>query len=194
MLWLQRHGGAKGVLPCRHRLTRQAVDQIKAQIVKTGHPGRRHRREHLIPRMYPADAAQKAVVRRLHAQRNAVEARPAQRAQRLPVPGAVGVGLQRDLRAGGHMIALFHGFQQLCQPLFPQIAGGAAAEIHRVRRVGGAARRHLLQMADQGGGIGVHLFLAVRQGVKIAIGALTFAKRDMEVQSQRLFHQASSFR
>ena len=91
------------------------------------------------------------------------------------------------------MIALFHRFQQLRQPLLPQIAGGSAAEIHRVHRLPGAAGRHLLQMADEGGGIGVHLLLAVGQGVEIAIGTLALAEGDMQVQAQCLFHQASSF-
>ena len=143
--------------------------------------------------MYPADAPQQLVIRRLRAQGNTVKARLTQGPQGLPVLGAVGVGFQGDLRVGGHMIALFHGFQQLYQPFFPQIAGGAAAEVHRIHRVGGAPGRHLLQMADQGGGIGVHLLLAVGQGVEVAVGALALAEGDVEIQAQCLFHHASSF-
>ena len=152
--------------------------------------------------MYPPDAAQQVVVRRLNAQRNAVEPRLPQRAQGLPVAGAVGVGLQCDLRVGGHMEPLFHGFQQVRQPLLPQIAGGAAAEIHgvhrvggrqggRLRQVGGTAGRHLLQMAQQRGGVGVHFLLAVGQGVEITVGALAFAEGDVQIQTQCLLHDVS---
>ena len=78
------------------------------------------------------------------------------------------------------MEPLFHGFQQVRQPLLPQIAGGAAAEIHRVH-----------QMAQQRGGVGVHFLLAVGQGVEIAVGALAFAEGDVQIQAQCLLHDVS---
>ena len=89
------------------------------------------------------------------------------------------------------MEPLFHGFQQVRQPLLPQIAGGAAAEIHRVHRVSGTAGRHLLQMAQQRGGVGVHFLLAVGQGVEITVGALAFAEGDVQIQTQCLLHDVS---
>ena len=184
------HGG-EGVLPLLHGLPRQPVDEIHADVPEARLPRRRHRLLHLRKGVDAPDGVQQPVIRRLHAQRQTVEPRPAQGAQRLAVAGGVRVGLQRDLRVTGDGTTLHHHAQDAAQPLHAQIAGGAAAEIHRVHPMGLRAGRYLPDMADQRIGVRVHFVLPAGQGVEIAVGALLAAEGDMDIQPQRgffLFH------
>ena len=112
--------------------------------------------------------------------------RPPQRPEGLPVPGAVGVGLQRDLGVGIHVIVLLYGFQQLHQPLLPQIAGGAAAKVHCVHQMLRRLRGHLDQVALQCRRVGVHAILPPGEGVEVAVGAFGPAEGDVQIQPQRM--------
>ena len=184
MLRSQGHGVRQRPLPVLHGLVRQTVDQVQTEIFDLRLPRRRHRLLHLLIGVYPPDAPQQRVIGGLHPQRQPVESRSPQLPQLAPVAGAVRIGLQRDLRASGHVVPPQHRLQKACQSGHAQIAGGAAAEIHRVHLHTGSAGRHLLQMPHQRRGVGVHLLLAVGQGVKIAVGALGLAERDVDIQPQ----------
>ena len=185
MLRPQRHGVRQRPLPVLHGLPRQAVDQIQTQICELRLPRRHHRLLHLLIGVYPPDAPQQGVVGGLHAEGQTVEARPPQLPQLLPVPGAVGIGLQRDLRVPCHVVPPKHRLQDTAKPRRTQIAGRAAAEIHRIHLHPGGAGRYLLQMAQQRRRVGVHLLLAVGQRVEVAIGALGLAEGDVDIQPQR---------
>ena len=194
----QHQGVGQGVFPLLHSLVRQTVDQVQADVVQPRLAAGGHGVLHLLPGVDPAQPPQGLVVRGLHPQGDAVEARPAQGPQSPPVPGAVGVGLQGDLRPVPDPALLLHGFQQGNKPLVAQIAGGAAAEIDGVHPVVLHLGGHLGDVPGQGRGIGVHLFLAMGQGVKIAIGALGLAEGNVQIQAQgaiavdhRLFHISS---
>ena len=187
MLRGQGDDGGEGVLPLLHGLARQAVDQVHTEVFEPGLPHGGHGLLHLGKGMDAADGAKQAVIRRLNAQRYPVEARPTQRTQGLDVTGGVRVGLQRDLGVAGHRAALAEGPQQLCQAVRSQIAGGTAAEVHRVHPMGSSAGRDLLDMAQQGGGIGVHLLLAAGQRVKVAVGAFLAAEGDVDIEPERGF-------
>ena len=181
MLRRQRHGIRQRALPALHGLPRQAVDQVETQVGQLRPPGRRHRLLHLLIGVDPADAPQQRVIGGLHPQRQTVEPGPPQGAQCFPVPGAVGISLQRDLRVPDHVVPPLHRLQKPRQPGRPQIAGSAAAEVHRVHLHPGGAGRHLLQMPQQRRRVGVHFFLAVGQRVKIAVGALGLAEWNVDI-------------
>ncbi len=120
-----------------------------------------------------------------------------QGAQFLPVPGGVRVGLQGDLRLLVQAVLLLDGFEQPDEPLGPQIAGRAAAEVHRVHLVSGGKGGGLRQMGAQRVGVVVHPVLTAGERVKVAVGALMLAEGDMDVKPQRLggwFHSGSSQR
>ena len=194
----QHQGVGQGVFPLLQGLVRQTVDQVQADVVQPGLAAGGHGVLHLLPGVNPAQPPQGLVIRGLHPQGDAVEARPAQGPQSPPVPGAVGVGLQGDLRPVPDPALLLHGFQQGNKPLVAQIAGGAAAEIDGVHPVVLHLGGHLGDVPGQGRGIGVHLLLAMGQGVKIAIGALGLAEGNVQIQAQgavavdhRLFHISS---
>ena len=130
------------------------------------------------------DGAEQLVVRRLDAQRDAVEAGTAQGAEGLDIAGGVGIRLQRDLRRRRHVEAFAEGAEELGETAAAQIAGGAAAEVDGIDAVGGGAGSDLLHVAEEGSGVIVHLRLAVGQGVEVAVGALLAAEGDMDVQPQ----------
>ena len=192
VLHLQRGGGAEGVLPLFQRLMGQAVNKVEADILNFRHPCRCHGIGDLFKRMYPPDLAEQGIVGGLDAEGDAVEACAAQRAQRFPIPCAVGVALHGDLRVGGEAVALFHGFQKGSEPRCPQIRGGAAAKIHRVHRHAAAAGCHLFQVAGEGGAVSVHVGFAACQGVEVAVGALLLAEGDVEIETQCVVHRLAS--
>ena len=184
MLRVQGHGGGQVLHPPLLGLARQAVDQVQGQIFDLGLSGGLHRLPHLLRCVDPADGLQFLIAGGLHPQGDAVEPRPPQGPEGLPVSGRIRVGLKGDLRVLSHMVPLFDDLQDFAQPLFPQIAGGAAAEIHGVHRVGGRQGGRLRQMDAEGVGISVHAALAAGQGVKIAVNAFSFTEGNMDIQPQ----------
>ena len=186
MLGRQGDGGLQIPLPTLQRLVGQAVDEVQREVFEPGLPGGVHRLADLVHGMDTADLPELGVVRRLHAERDPVEARLAEGPQGLPVPGGVGVGLQGDLGVLRHMVALVDALQDLPQPLLPQEGGRAAAEVDGVhavlRRLGGGLR----QVGDEGLAVGVHPLVAPRKGIEIAVAALLAAEGDMDVKPQGL--------
>src|SRR5699024_1435904 len=67
----------------------------------------------------------------------------------------------------------------------PQIAGRAAAEVHRVHQMVGGEGGGLRQMGAEGVGIRIHPVLGPGQGVEVAVDALAPAEGDVEIQAQR---------
>ena len=147
--------------------------------------GSLHRLLYLLHGMHSADGAQLFIAGGLHPKGYAVESAAPQGAQSLPVPGGVRVRLKGDFRISGNMIALLHRFQNFAQPLFPKIAGCAAAKINRIDRVGGRVGRRLCQMGAQRIRIGIHTVLRMGQGIEITVNALRFAKGNVQIQAQR---------
>ena len=193
----QHQGVGQGVFPLLHSLVRQTVDQVQADVVQPRLAAGGHGVLHLLPGVDPAQPPQGLVVRGLHPQGDAVEAPLPEGSCHFGGDGD-GVGLQGDLRPVPDPALLLHGFQQGNKPLVAQIAGGAAAEIDGVHPVVLHLGGHLGDVPGQGRGIGVHLFLAMGQGVKIAIGALGLAEGNVQIQAQgaiavdhRLFHISS---
>ena len=186
MLRLEGQGVGEGLFPLLHGLPRQAVNEVQTHVREFGPPAGGHGLLHLLPCVDAAQGPETGVVRGLDPQGDAVEARPPQRPEGLPVSGAVGVGLQCDLGVGIDVIVLLYGFQQLRQPLLPQIAGGAAAKVHRVHRMLRRLRGHLDQVALQCRRVGVHAILPPGEGVEVAVGAFGPAEGDVQIQPQRM--------
>ena len=194
VLRLQGRRPLQGVPPPRQVLAGQAVDEIQGEAFDPGPPGRGCGLLRLGEGVGPAQRAQHTVVRRLHPQGQPVHPGPAQGAEGPPVPGAVRVGLQGDLRVPGQAVVLFYGFEDLPQPLLPQIGRGAAAQVHAVHGVGGGPLGDLRQLAAEGGDVAVHPVLGPGQGVEVAVDALALAEGDVDIQAQGLdglFHVRS---
>lgn len=182
MLGRERERGVKVCLPARHRLLGQTVDEVETQIVKARGAGVLHRADGLRVRVDAPDAPQLRVVRGLHPEREAVEACIVQLPQGGNILRAVGVGLERDLRAGGDAVALKNRVQKAAQAVGAEIARCAAAEVNGVY---GAVRRALPprgELRGQRGDVSVHLSLGARQGVEVAVNALRLAERNVDVK------------
>ena len=174
------------VQPLIQRLTRQAVDQVHAQVADAGLADGLGRLFDLVEGVDAPDAAQQRVVGGLDAQGDAVHPGAAQGTQGLYIAGGVRVGLHGDLRVTAEAVAFADGREDGLEAGCAQVGGRAAADIHRVYQMGGGLGGDLLQMAHQGGGVSVHFLLAVGQGVKIAVAAFLPAEGDVDVQPQRL--------
>ena len=182
MLGRERERGVEVCLPARHRLLGQTVDEVEAQIVKARGASVLHRADGLRVRVDAPDAPQLRVVRGLHPEREAVEACIVQLPQGGNILRAVGVGLERDLRAGGDAVALKNRVQKAAQAVGAEIARCAAAEVNGVY---GAVRRALPprgELRGQRGDVSVHLSLGARQGVEVAVNALRLAERNVDVK------------
>ena len=182
MLGRERERGVEVCLPARHRLPGQTVDEVETQIVKARGAGVLHRADGLRVRVDASDAPQLRVVCGLHPEREAVEACIVQLPQGGNILRAVGVGLERDLRAGGDAAALKNRVQKAAQAVGAEIARCAAAEVNGVY---GAVRRALPprgELHGQRGDVSVHLSLGARQGVEVAVNALRLAERNVDVK------------
>ena len=184
--------GVQVLSPPRHAQLGKAVDEIEAHIVESCRADSAHRRNGLLMRVNAADQAQFLIVCRLHSERDTVEAGASKLPQRAFFPRAVGVCLSRDLGFSCHMVMRKNCFQNAAEPVGAQIARCAAAEVNGVNGTVLRLGRPMDQIVPQRLGVGVHLLLRTRQGIEIAVNALRFAKRDMEIQSQRS-HRVSSF-
>ena len=189
----QADGGRQIFLPALHGLVGQAVNEVQGQIVKFGLPGGLHGGLHLLHGVDATDLRQFRVAGGLHAQGQPVESGFPESPQGLPVAGGVGVGLQSDLRVLGNLVFFQNELQNFHQPLFPQIAGGAAAEVDGVHQMAGGKGGGLRQMGTEGIGVFVHAAFTAGQGVEVAIGAFVFAEGNMDIEPQGLpggFHDA----
>ena len=99
------------------------------------------------------------IIRRLHAERNAVKACPAQLLQSGGVLCAVGVGFQRDLRVRRNAVSLKNGVENAAQPVGAEIARCAAAEVDRVYAVLRSTGAPRTELADKRGDIVLHTIL-----------------------------------
>ena len=185
MLRLQRDRCSEIRLPARHRLTGQSVYEVEAHVVKACASRRRRGTRGLRGGVNASERAQFAVVKRLCAERNAVEASAAQQPQRAGVLRTVGIRLEGDLRIAGERIVRPNRFKQLREPPCTKQARRAAAEVDGIDRVRRSARCALRKLPLQRGAVGVHLLLAARKGVEVAVNALAFTKRDMKIKSER---------
>ena len=84
------------------------------------------------------------------------------------------------------MIFFLNGFQNLHQPPFSQVAGGAAAEIDGVHRVPGGKGSRLRQVGAEGVRVVAHAALVPGQGVEVAVDAFLLAEGNVDVQPQGL--------
>ena len=71
--------------------------------------------------------------------------------------------------------------QNAAQTLFAQIAGCAASEVDRVYAVAGEESGGFCDMGAKSISIAVHLRLAARERVKIAVDTLALAEGDVNV-------------
>ena len=175
--------------PARAGLPRQAVDQVEAQVVEARAARGVNGGGGVGGGVDAPRGAQLAVVGGLHPQREAVEARVAQCAQGVPVPRALGVCLRRDFRVRRDGVVPRHNVQQRGKARRAEVARRSSAEVDRVRDVLRRHGRGASERRRQRGGVAVHVRLAVREGVEVAVGALRLAERYVDVQAQR-FHNA----
>ena len=184
---LQGQGGAEGLLPGFQALARQAVDEIKAEVVDLGPAQLRRGQLHLAGGVDAVDAAQLPGVGGLHPQRDPVDPGPAQGSHGAGVH-AVGVALEGDLRLPAHGEAALKIEQQLPDALGAVIGGGAAAEVDGVDRPALHQGGPAFELGEEGLLVEVHLFLPARQGVEVAVVTFAPAKGDVDVKSQDASH------
>ena len=144
MLRVQDQHLRQRIQPLIQRLTRQAVDQVHAQIADAGSADGLGRLPDLVEGVDTPDAAQQVVIGGLDAQGDAVHPGPAQGAQGLYVTGGVRVGLHGDLRVAADIVPLADGLEDGLETGRAQVGGRAAADIHRVRLMGGGLGSDLL--------------------------------------------------
>ena len=177
------HGGA----PALGGLAGQTVDEVQGQVVKSRLPGPGHRLVGLLGGVGPVNGLQLLGLGRLHANGQAVHARPAQPLQVLQ-GDAVGVTFHGDLGGLFHLKQLFDGHQQLLHPLGAVVAGGSAPKVDGVHGDALSQRGSLLHVGEQGLLVLIHLLLFSRQGIEVAVIALTAAEGDMDIDAQLVRH------
>ena len=178
---LERQNVFDRFLPAGEGLVGQAVHQIDRHIGKADLARPLHRLPRLLIGVRAAELLEHLVVVGLDADGNAVEARAQELFERL-VRHAVGVGLERDLRAGGDAVALKNRVQKAAQAVGAEIARRAAAEVNGVYGAVRCALPPRGELRGQRGDVSVHLSLGARQGVEVAVNALRLAERNVDVK------------
>ena len=177
----------QGLFPVRQGLTRQAVHQVQRQILEARLPDALDGRQNLGIIMGTAQLFQHFVVVVLDPQAHPVEALSPEPPEQL-VGDGIRVGFKGNFRIAGHVEIFPHGGKNGRQAVAPQIAGGAAAEVHGIDLVAGGQLSRLFDMGADGVDVGVHpLVVLAGQGIEIAILALAAAKGDMHINAKGYF-------
>ena len=139
--------------------------------------------------MPSAQHAQFVIVRRLHANRQAIHARIFEHAQKL-IGHRVWIAFYRDLGIRQDGKPLAQTVQHARQALSSQKRRRTAAEIDGISLPSGKLRRKLVRMPKQCLDIVIHLALLSCEGIKIAVTALGRAERDVNIKSELTLHPA----
>ena len=178
------------------RLTRQAVHQIETDVIKALLPRQIHRGFGLLERMDTPNALKLILLRRLHAEGQTVDAVFFHRVKHFFIR-ALRIALDRDFRIVRQREFIAHLLQNTAEIFRPQTGRCAAANIYGIYRVTAACPSVFPDMRQQRRNIAFHQ-VRVGHGIKIAVGALFHAERNVQVQPQRpiviteLAHDSSS--
>ena len=178
-------------LPRAHRLPRQAVHQVDADVCKPRRLCHAHGLHGLPRRVDAANVLQQARVEALHADGQPVHAHLPVGAQFFHRQRA-GIGFQRHLRPRREGERLPRRRQRPGDVCFRHQRGRAAAEKHRLHAVRIVVRGAYLPAKR--GKVRLPHRLPPREGGKIAVGALGLAERYVDVEGKGLASAHASSR
>ncbi len=161
--------------------SRDAEDQIGGDVFETRLAGFAQGVERLARRMAAVHQPQAVVVERLDADRDAVEARFAQRREVARIQ-IVGVGFEGGLLRAAAIEQLLGAPEQSAQRLRRAERGGAAAEVARADRFAAQVVAAGLQLAGEGCDQCVHA-VQLDALVEVAVGADALAEGYVEIDS-----------
>ena len=184
-------GQAEGALqlggPGFDRLARPGIDQVEG-IAREVPAGRCDGGDRLVGRMLTAEEAQRWRIERLHAQRHAIDAGLGQRGEAAGFDRGR-IGFKRDLDLGGGVPQRLGAFDHRAHGRGIHQRRRAAAEEDRLDPAARRLARGVLQFLQQGGAPAVLLDALAHMGVEVAVGALRFAERPMDVDAQGRAHR-----